>query len=313
MVANVLAHTPYDGSATPFTIGLNVLDLADWLEIDGALHRYLDEKERYWRDERAAVFAATEASRAAQHEVLQLVTAHLPERFPDRYQLSGGTMTIDGKRNIDFDDPATPPLFAAARQVQEDLVVMEPAADGWRLTAASLSFPSSWSLAEKFDRPMHAIHETVPGFQAGTRNAELIERMFSNLRPERPVWRLNWSIYPDADLHHPKSKVIGSDFVSEIRPDEAFVRVEKQTLRRLPETGAVLFTIRIYVDPLAALIEHGEGARLAESLKQQLAALSDAELDYKGLRPRRAALTAALDRVASLSKEHTQADTRALS
>jgi hypothetical protein len=190
---------------------------------------------------------------------------------------------------------------------------MEPAADGWRLTAASLSFPSSWSLAEKFDRPMHAIHETVPGFEAGTRNAELIERMFSNLRPERPVWRLNWSIYPDADLHHPKSKVIGSDFVSEIRPDEAFVRVEKQTLRRLPETGAVLFTIRIYVDPLAALIEHGEGARLAESLKQQLAALSDAELDYKGLRPRRAALTAALDRVASLSKEHAQANTRALS
>ena len=26
----------------------------------------------------------------------------------------------------------------------------------WRLAAASLSFPSSWRLAEKFGRPMHA-------------------------------------------------------------------------------------------------------------------------------------------------------------
>jgi hypothetical protein len=313
MVARILAHTPYDGSATPFTIGLKVLDLADWIEVDGALHRYLDEKERYWRGEREQVFVETEASRAAQREVLELLAAYLPERFPERFQLSGRTMEIGGKRSVDLTDPETPPLFTAARMVQEDLVIMEPAEDGWRLTAASLSFPSSWSLAEKFDRPMHAIHETVPGFQAGTRNAELIERMFSNLRPERPVWRLNWSIYPDADLHHPKSKVIGSDFVSEIRPDEAFIRVEKQTLRRLPETGAVLFTIRIYVDPLAALIQHGEGARLAAGLKQQLAAFTDSELDYKGLRPRRQALADALDRVAGMSKQHENTGARALS
>jgi hypothetical protein len=31
------------------------------------------------------------------------------------------------------------------------------------------------------------------------------------------------------------------------------VRVERQTLRRLPRTGAALFTIRVWIDPLESL------------------------------------------------------------
>ena len=36
--------------------------------------------------------------------------------------------------------------------------------DGWRLAAGSLCFPSSWSLDEKFGRPLQEIHAPVPGF-----------------------------------------------------------------------------------------------------------------------------------------------------
>ena len=35
----------------------------------------------------------------------------------------------------------------------------------------------------------------------------------------------------------------------------AFIRVERQTLRKLPVTGDILFTIRIHLDPMAALRE----------------------------------------------------------
>lgn len=288
------AHTPYDGSATPFTIGLKQLDVADWIEVDDDLDRYLEQKERLWRDRRATVFAETEASRAAQAEILAMLAAHLPERFPNVYRPEGGRMHI-GSRVVDLADAAVPPLFRAARLVQEDLAIMQRAADGWRLTAGSLSFPSSWRLAEKFDRPMQAIHAEVPDFEPGTRNALLIDRMFDNLRADRPVWRMNWSIYPDADLHHPDAKAERDDgFLGTIMPDDIFIRVERQTLRRLPETGAILFTIRIHVDPLAALAAHENGGRLAACLRQQLEELSRAQLDYKGFQSRRKALVAAL-------------------
>jgi hypothetical protein len=42
-----------------------------------------------------------------------------------------------------------------------------------------------------------------------------------------------------------------------------YLRLERQTLRKLPESGDILFTIRIYIDPLSALETHPEGASLA--------------------------------------------------
>ena len=35
--------------------------------------------------------------------------------------------------------------------------------------------------------------------------------------------------------------------------DALFVRVERQTLRRLPQTKGVVFTIRVWIDPLSAI------------------------------------------------------------
>ncbi len=58
-----------------------------------------------------------------------------------------------------------------------------------------------------------------------------------------------------------------------------FVRSERQTLRRLPRTGAILFTIGIYVEPLGALSSAGI-ARLAEAISH----LVQGEDDRRGSR-----------------------------
>src|SRR5690606_30629441 len=102
-------------------------------------------------------------------------------------------------------EPADPPLKAASLSIQEDLVLMRKSEDGWRLAAASLCFPSSWSLAEKFGRPLAGIHEPVPRFGRDTRNAELIERMFDKLQGQI-VLRWNWSLQNNPALYHPLSK-----------------------------------------------------------------------------------------------------------
>ena len=62
---------------------------------------------------------------------------------------------------------------------------MRRGADGSRLAVASLCFPSSWSAAEKFGRPVDEIHGPVPGFGPASRPAGLIARMFDNLRLDR--------------------------------------------------------------------------------------------------------------------------------
>jgi len=285
-------HTPYDGSSKLFQIGLKQLDLREWIDADDLLTSQLDEKARLWAAHPDEVFVAEAGSEDAQAEVLELLAEHLPERFPEVYRRHGETIDVAGRSvALEADEP---PLRTAARLVQEDLVIMRKGEAGWRLAAGSLSFPSSWRLREKFGLPMHEVHGPVPGFSAGTRNAELIARMFDHLRPAVPVIRWNWSLYNDAALFHPESGEGHRMFGAGERADSVFLRVERQTLRKLPRTGDILFTIRIYVDPLEVLERQPEAAKIAAALVEQLMELSPEQLDYKGITAERDRLVARL-------------------
>ena len=76
---------------------------------------------------------------------------------------------------------------------------------------------------------------------------------------------------------------------------------ERQTLRRLPQSGDILFTVRVHVDPIAAFSGHASGRALARALHDQLASLSGAQLAYKGIVEARERLLAALLAIAQSS------------
>jgi hypothetical protein len=285
---------PYDGSSRLFAIGAKPLDLSGWIEADARLAADLAEKERLAETRWEEVFSAQPGTTAAQAEVLTLLVEHLPARYPQMYRRDGETMLVGG-RAVALDDK--PALWTAARLVQEDLVIMRRGEGGWRLAAASLSFPSSWRLGEKFGRPMDEVHAPVPGFGAGTRNAELIARMFDNLRPETPMIRWNWSVYGDAELFHPHNSP-ARRFGPSARAENVFLRVERQTLRRLPQSRDILFTIRVIVDPLEQLERHSNAPRIARALIDQLLSFNAEQLDYKGLTLERDRLVARLREIA---------------
>jgi len=298
-----LVRTPFDGTSVPFTIGLRPLDPAEWIEPDDRLSDHLAQKEALYASAPEKVFAAETDTIEAQGEVLGLVVQHLPAHFPDLYSRDGETIEIvPTQRRISINERPEAPLVTASRLVQEDLVLMRKGELGWRLAAAALCFPSSWSLAEKFARPLDDIHAPVPGFAAGTRPAALIARIFDSLQVDQPVERLNWSLQEDDRLHHPRSKdardagihpgaggLLGNDLFA-----GTFIRVERQTLRRLPLSGDILFTIRIHLDPLRQLALHPHAGRLAGSLADQLDALNESQLAYKGITENRDALVGLL-------------------
>jgi hypothetical protein len=307
-------HTPYDGSSKPFSIGLKPLNLAEWIEVDGDLDMYLAEKRRLYATVPDKVFVEEPDTREAQREVLDLIQEHIARYYPEMLKQSTasprsnspwaarGTRIGEARTG---DDTAEPPLRIASLIVQEDLVLMRRGENGWRLAAASLCFPSSWLLLEKFGRPLQEIHAPVPDFGAGTRNAELIERMFDKLQGQA-VLRWNWSLQAGNDLYLPfshrqridRATNRPSKFSTDEIAAQAFIRVERQTLRKLPVSGDILFTIRIHLDPLATIENHPDGRALAASFAEQLTGLNEAQLDYKGLTADRDRLVAALRRIA---------------
>lgn len=288
-----LSYTPYHGSSKPFSIGLTALDPARWIEPDADLAYFLDEKDHLCRTRLDAVFQAEAGTDDAQRECLEMLVAHLGEQHGDLYQRSGDTMQFAG-RTVDLATTDRPSLLVAGALIQDDLVILRRRETGWHVVAGYVAFPSAWSLQEKIGRPMEEVHAPVPGFERGTRNATLINRIFDNLQPDQPAMRMNWSVYAAGDLYWPPERNAEADRAGPFVPATNVVRVERQTLRRLPQTGDIVFTIRIYADPIAAILSHPEGARLARSLADRLEGLEPDQLAYKGMIAKKAALIAYL-------------------
>ena len=239
-------------------MGLRPLDLAQWLEFGDEARGQLDQKRELLREHRDDVLIVRSGTREACEELLEAVLDNLRDYHPD----------VRAQGGLDDD-----PLAAASLLVPEDLCVMVEIDGTWRLEAACVCFPSRWRLADKVGTSIDAIHSPVPGYEDDL--AEPTRRFFDRLA-DRAFWRLNWTMLDDPTLFQPiPVRRPASD-----DPGEWLFRVERQTLRRLATSGAVIFTIRTYVTPARVLVERVEG--IATDVATVLNSAPSATIDYKG-------------------------------
>lgn len=146
-----------------------------------------------------------------------------------------------------------------------------------------LRAPSRWRLHEKMGRPLAVVHQPVPLY--ADQLSAPVDRFMRHLKTGKLAERLNWSVTDDPALSQIEGK-------HRTRPDPTitaanaalrlFLQVERQTLSRLPDSGFVLFTIRVHSYPLTrVLAQPGAAARLAAALR----ALPASMAAYKSLPP----------------------------
>lgn len=245
-----LSHAPWQSPQTARLPGTTPIAVEDWLTVDEAFAAQLAERDRLLRERRGAVCAARPGSEAAQAELHDTVLAALGARRD--YRREGGAIRRpDGVRV-----PLAPgdPLGTLGRLVQEDFCLMDKPADAAEhvLTAAILCFPANWTLAEKLGRPLSTIHAPVPDYDAGL--AARVQRLFDGLRAVeaggRILMRMNALDHDRPDLFQTRPQ-------AQARPHGhgggGWLRIERQTLRRLPRTGAVVFAIHTTVLDRATL------------------------------------------------------------
>lgn len=231
---------PYDVMAPRALPGIQPLELNRWLIRDEAFDGQMAMRDRLLREARPDVVALDEGARAAADELLGLV---LGLAYP-----GAGTQVArpDGARvGIDRDDP----LGTLGRLVQEDLCILQKTGDEHVLSGAVLCFPASWTLAEKYMRPLIGIHAPVEGYDKGM--ATRVQRLFDGVRPGRPLWRFNALWYDDPALHQPRSA--NAPRMQAGGDKAAYLRSERQCILRLEQTGAVIFSIHTYVLPRAVV------------------------------------------------------------
>lgn len=264
---------PFMQSAEMVHMGLQRLEPRDWIQPCTTLPHYLHNKLRARRQLGERVYAQLSRSLPAQRELRALLLRHLRRDHSRHYSATAGCLRWRaGGAALQWPLAGAEPLWCASQWVADDLCILEPGERGYALTAASLSAPSYWRLEEKIGRPLDAIHAPVPGF--ARKIGAQVARFFDHLLPEYPVCRGNWSVVSSPELLQRGG--------GEARGKGLYLRVERQSLRRLPQTGAVVFGIRVTINPLADILPvPGAVAALGGAVRQ----LSPDESKYKSLAP----------------------------
>jgi dimethylamine monooxygenase subunit A len=287
-------YLPFDGGRFRLMMGLMPLPPAEWIDCDSDLAQDLAAKRKLLETRREEVFAALPEAEAPAAELLRVLVDHLLQYQGSVFARQGDQLFNDatGER-WDLARAALHPLDLAGRLVQEDLCLMQrdDAGETYRLIGASLCSPSRWRLADKIGRPLGGIHEPVPGYAEKLKRP--VDRFFAALLPEKPVWRLNWGIADDPAPFQPVATRAARAATADTAGELLWLRVERQTLRRLAETGAVVFTIRTHITRLDATIRSpGAAADLAAALRE----MPEATRRYKHIAPILPALLGWLDR-----------------
>jgi hypothetical protein len=275
----MLPPAPSEGAEFRHRVGVRPLDVARWLPRDAESAPTIEMKRRLVAERRDEVVAALDDEAAARLGLAHGLVARAAEEAGRLVAEWCGAPTT--ARGLDA-------LVEAALVTADDLTVLAPTpAGGLVFVAGVVCSPSRWRLADKIGHDMLTVHAPVARY--GEHIGGAVDTLLARLSDQRPVWRSNWTLedHPALFQPAPPPAPLGR------APGDLWIRMERETLRRLPETGGVLFTIRGYQQPLRDYVRRGP--EVARTLRALVARLPDDLARYKSVLPYRDAVTAWLD------------------
>ncbi|KAJ5099896.1 hypothetical protein N7532_006897 [Penicillium argentinense] len=268
------------------------LDSQNWLTLD---KNYMEEhrvRDHLLREKREQVLRCLPESLEACREALEEVSDFLCQRFPNMFQkvshndqkfiqncMTGERFDIGGspagERNTDA-------LEAAVRLTMEDLSILMLNNEGEYYLAASASlFPTGWTVQERIGWTISQLHAPVPLWHQQVSNS--VSKFLSRLTSNSPMERSNYFVEvkrPDEDLFEIlyRPGALCEKELSNPSPEQIIIRRERQTFRRLPRTGALVFGVKTYLTTLDQL-----PMQELENLVKEMKSWPEHVAEYKGM------------------------------
>ena len=228
------SRLPYDPFARPALPGITPLGEQDWLLRDDAFAEQMALRDELLKTRRTEVVQLDDSARAAAEELLDVVLCDIGAQGQARVARGDGQVV-----GVDRADP----MGTLGRLVQEDFCLLNKRGNEHVLVGAVLCFPAGWTLSEKFMRPLVRIHAPVAAYDEGI--ARRVQRLFDGVQVGRALVRYNALWYSDPVLFQPRAEEAERSRTH--NEEAAFFRSERQVVRRLPESGDVVFSIHTAV------------------------------------------------------------------
>ncbi len=267
IVQKQLPVKPWMNERTRRLPGLGLIQLDQWLTMDDVFAQQMALRDQLLKNWTDIVYRSQFVAQESNHELLECVLENIAQnkayRFKDNIVIRPDGVQIA----IDWDQP----LLCAGRLVQEDFLILKPQhialgqnanqfiednetvkkpVSAHQIIAGNLCFPAGWRLSDKMGLPLFEVHKKIRNYNNVI--AQRIERILHNLSPEKIIMRANYLIYTNPDLHQPSGEGEEKTITQGL---QRFVRVERQTLRKLPKTKAIVFSIHTYVVSAHSLLK----------------------------------------------------------
>lgn len=244
-----------------FQMRMRRRSIAEYFRASPRAGSVLNERRRWLREDLARCFAFRPEAEALAVEACELLEAAAAP-------ISTAAAPVDpGERFLDV-----------SRRLEPDLALLRPDSAGdFMMVAGAVCFPSSWSLTGKLGRSIAEIHAPVPTLneQLGPSISQFLRRMTPGI-----AWcRENWGLSASPELNQHPARALPR-LTSDATIEDVWLRVERQALVALPDTGGVLFAIRVEVSPLRQVVVH-PGCRAG--LRRALETMPEPVSVYKGL------------------------------
>ena len=241
---NFLPICPWEEKVTSRLPGIQPLDNLNSLYIqDDVYNLQMAYRDYLISEKRSKVYQLNNKEKLSSKELLGSILKILKNNSNYKI-LSDSVQRPDGKVILLNEDE---PLITAGRIVQEDLLILnwDTKIQEHVLSGGILCFPALWTLEEKMNKPLSRIHKPVLSYDK--KITKIVQRMFDNLRINQPIWRANWYLYENPELFSPLSEKFSHTTRKDFFEGNFWVRVERQTLMRLPDSKSIIFGIHTYV------------------------------------------------------------------
>ncbi|MCJ1461413.1 hypothetical protein MMC07_000010 [Pseudocyphellaria aurata] len=246
------------------TMGLQRSVLGHWLAVDDQYRIEHHMRSTLLDHRKSQVLQCRPGSEVACKEVLDLVVDYLTRTYPTQFRhqacATGGDLVevvATGevfRINAPFDGLA--PLEVAARLAMEDFNILIKGEDNVHyLEASATLFPVGWSVSDRIGWSLARLHSMVPRWQE--KIGQAVERFFSRISPASPMERSNFFV----QVTEPTQSL--QDLLCQLeplegnpkptRPDDVIFRWERQIFQRLPQSGAVLFSVKTSLTKLTEM------------------------------------------------------------
>lgn len=225
-----------------------------WLELESGYAERIGQRQELFLKYGEAVLQALPGSEIATKELMEMCLQFLCARHSQYFRLDREAMVFHNAiLQTQTDLKATEPLHVLLNNVPEDFACMlrDPATGIYSFRAGIICSSLGWNVGSKIGLKLHEIHAPIPDYKEKMQFS--MDRYFAKKPTDKPIQRGSWGLEIDEPLFMPPGDP--HEGLREAQDpshtlDRCHLRVDWQTLRRLPLSGSVIFNFKALFTPV---------------------------------------------------------------